>query len=428
MNRAPTSSADLPASGAPQTALSAVQNPAWVVDVADGCILAANKAGALRLGLGRDSTVALDETMPALARLREIQRETARVPEVRERLTLWMRDGLEEVACLIRRPDDGPLTCLLIEVVDTGPPAPRASTPQDDARTLARIASAIRAGCAERREMAATNEAAPPVAKHAAPALPAQPQPQRQPQSAPFTTPAPGQQAAELARLAHELKTPLSAIVAAAEIMKDERFGPIANERYGGYVTDIHASARHALAVINSMLGKRENVPESATPDLIFTDIDLAALVDSTVSAMRPIAEQAGLALAYDGEAHLPHIIADATAVKQILLNLLTNAVKFTQAGGRITVRTRHAPDGSLHLSVHDTGSGISDEEIARVHAATGQPMPRNQTAATGGLGLGLPLVKMLAAANGAKLQIRRAPEGGTAILIAFAKSRVVPV
>lgn len=417
MSRAPISPLELSAGAAFENELAAAPNPAWVIDAAQGRVLAANKAGALRLGLGRESTAALEETMPALARLREIQSrsETAEGGDARERLAFWTRNGLENLTCLVTRTGATPDAPLLVQLVETN--ATDAPAPQDDAATLVKIADAIRTGLAERRAAAEHAAGSHAVAndEQTAPAPPA---------------PDPGRQAVELARLAHELKTPLSAIAAAAEIMKDERFGPIANARYGGYVADIHASARHALAVINSMLGKHEDVTESAEPDLVFTEIDLADLAGSTVSAMRPIAEQAGLALACEGEPHLPHIIADATAVKQMLLNLLTNAVKFTGAGGRITVRTRHAADGSLRLSVHDTGLGISDEEIARVRNATGQPVPRMPATGStkGGLGLGLPLVKMLAAANGAELIIQRPPEGGTAIIIAFSKSRVVPV
>lgn len=414
MNRAPSSPVEVPAGTGFETELATASTPAWVIDVGKVCILAANKAGASRLGLGRESIAVLDETMPALARLRDIQRETARPNEVRERLTFWTRNGLEDLHCLVRRTDDTPHAPLLIQVVDADPANAPVSTPQDDARTLARIAAAIRTGCAERRAAAEHADNPSPIPGPAG----------TPPAPATDENPGPNLQAVELARLAHELKTPLSAIVAAAEIMKDERFGPIANQRYGVYITDIHASARHALAVINGMLGKREVVSESSGPDLIFTEVDLEALVDGTVSTMRPIAEQAGLTLILDGEPRLPRVIADATSLKQILLNLLTNAVKFTGSGGRITVRTQHTADGSVLLNVRDTGSGISDAEIARVRDATGQPMPRVRD--TDGLGLGLPLVKMLAAANGARLQIRRAPEGGTEIVVAFAKSRVV--
>lgn len=239
-----------------------------------------------------------------------------------------------------------------------------------------------------------------------------------------------GLQSARMAKLAHELKTPLSAIVAAAEIMRDERLGPIENARYRSYASDIFDSARHALMVIGNMLGDASAAIEvdqgSAMPAMIFTELDLNDMAERCVSSMRPLADAAGLALAPDLAPGLPHIIADATAVRQIVLNLLNNALKFTGPGGEIVLATRHNADGQVELEIRDSGRGMTHEEVARAGAQHDRITISRREG--GGLGIGLPLVGALARANGAGLAIASEPSRGTSVTIAFAKDRVVPV
>jgi signal transduction histidine kinase len=273
-----------------------------------------------------------------------------------------------------------------------------------------------------------------------------------------------------LARLAHELKTPLSAIAAAAEIMRDQRLGPI-DATYQGYAADIVESSRHALAVIAAMLGaeaeRAARSPRSggsdrssagagsqanganardadiAVPALTFAEIDLNALVDSVGSSVRALLETVGLHHRVDLQPRLPHVVADPVAVRQILLNLVTNAMRATPAGGRITLSTRYTPPGPLVLSVADTGCGLTPEQIAA--ACTGHAVQRPSDgrsvgdvgdvggAGTGGgpglgLGLGLPTVVRFAALNGATVGIRSDIGHGTVVDIVFETSRVVPV
>jgi len=139
------------------------------------------------------------------------------------------------------------------------------------------------------------------------------------------------------------------------------------------------------------------------------------------------LAEQAGLRLASEFAPRLPHVIADATCLKQILLNLLGNAVKFTYADGDVTVLTGRARNGSVWLAVRDTGSGMSRKDIDRILAAA--PLRnREQHSENGGLGIGLPLVRSLAEANGARFAIDSTRGKGTTATISFPKDRVVPV
>jgi signal transduction histidine kinase len=224
----------------------------------------------------------------------------------------------------------------------------------------------------------------------------------------------------EVSKLAHELRTPLSAIVVAAEIMKDQRLGELANERYRSYSADIADNARHALAVINRLLGE---AAAASGAGLESKPLDLNALAEGAVSAMRPLAEEAKLTLTQELHTRLPAVLADAMTVKQILFNLLTNAVKFTKPPGDVRVVTGLGFDRSVFIAVQDQGAGMTPEEIARALDAEAPPNPEPKQA--GGLGIGLPLAVSLAKANGARLEIDSKPGEGTAVALIFPKDRV---
>jgi signal transduction histidine kinase len=139
---------------------------------------------------------------------------------------------------------------------------------------------------------------------------------------------------------------------------------------------------------------------------------------------MRPLAERAGLELAQELHQRLPRVTADAMSVKQILFNLLANAIKFTKAGGEVRVVTGLGFDRSLFVAVQDTGPGMSAEEIARALDTDAPPRPERKEA--GGLGIGLPLAQSLARANGARLEIDSTPGEGTVVALIFPRDRVV--
>lgn len=239
-----------------------------------------------------------------------------------------------------------------------------------------------------------------------------------------------GARRALIQRMAHELKTPISAIASAAEIMKDQRLGPIGDQRYLRYAHDIHESARHALAVIERMLGQRQ--AEAGEAQMSFTNLDLNALSAALLSGLETMAQEAGLALEAALAKRLPLVVADATSIRQIVLNLLTNALKFTPRGGRVRLATAIDENRLLTLTIADTGPGMSKTEISRIleggraggDVESTSPAPRR----SGGLGIGLPLAHKLAAANGATLDIVCPTEGGTHVTLAFPPSRQVPV
>jgi signal transduction histidine kinase len=156
---------------------------------------------------------------------------------------------------------------------------------------------------------------------------------------------------------------------------------------------------------------------------LTFTNVAAEDVIESCLVLARPVAERAGVELVVCLPADPPHIIADELSLKQILLNLLANAIKFSRQGERVSVSVTHLASGALHISVADTGPGMAQPPCA----ASRQQVSNGGTPNTG-LGFGLPLAKALAEANGAQLQIASELGRGTCVTVAFAKDRVVPV
>lgn len=229
----------------------------------------------------------------------------------------------------------------------------------------------------------------------------------------------------DIGRLAHELRTPLGAIVVLAEIMRDERLGPLGNDRYRAYAADIHQSAALANTVVAAFLDPGGD-GRGGTGPLEFAELDLASIVAQGASALQEVAAAAGVALATQIQAGLPHVIADRRSVLQMLNNLIANALKYTPPGGRVDVRLDYQAGGPVVLEISDNGDGMSEAELRRVSpgGVTAEPLRRR----SGGTGIGIPLVRTLAAAGGATLSIDSELGRGTLVSIAFPHDRVVPV
>ncbi|WBQ08765.1 ATP-binding protein [Hyphomonadaceae bacterium ML37] len=214
-----------------------------------------------------------------------------------------------------------------------------------------------------------------------------------------------------LANMSHELRTPLNAINGFSEIMAGEMFGPLGDDRYKGYVTDILSSGQHLLLLINDILdmskieaGKMQLQPEAVRPD---------ELIEQCIRIMRARAEEKSISLIVEA-GPLPEIEADPRALKQIMLNLMSNAVKFTPEGGQVKVRGLDAADGVV-LQVADTGIGIPAEQLPRL----GRPFEQieSQIAKSHqGSGLGLALSKSLIELHGGTLRIDSVLGKGTTV------------
>jgi signal transduction histidine kinase len=224
-----------------------------------------------------------------------------------------------------------------------------------------------------------------------------------------------------LAKVSHEVRTPLNSILGFTELMLEERLGAIGNPRYRGYVEDIHQSGLYALSLLNDLLDISKI--DAGKFDLDFTAVDLPELIDTCVNSLQPLARRERILLRTSLAPNLPAAIADRRRLKQILLNLLSNAIKFTNAGGQVIVSARVIDGGDLRLRVHDTGVGMTEDEIA----AAMQPFhqldtaPRKQT----GTGLGLPVTKALVEVNRARFLIASERGAGTSADVVFAKDRL---
>ena len=224
-----------------------------------------------------------------------------------------------------------------------------------------------------------------------------------------------------LAKISHEVRTPLNSILGFAEFMRQERFGPIGHPKYRGYLDDIHDSGQHALSLINDLLDLSKIESGNFAPN--FTAVDANEVLRESIKLIQPQAQKDKVVVRTSLAAHLPNVLADRRSLMQIALNLLTNAVKFTETGGQVVVETAQEPEGAVRLCVRDTGVGMSDADVA--HALTPfrqlDTAPRNQD----GTGLGLPLAKALAEANRAEMRITSRRGDGTRIDLIFPPERL---
>jgi signal transduction histidine kinase len=203
----------------------------------------------------------------------------------------------------------------------------------------------------------------------------------------------------------------------------EERFGPVGNERYREYLKDIHTSGGHLLSLVNDLLDLSKI--EAGKLELSFASVSLNALTQQCVAIMQPQANRERIIIRTSLPSTVPQIVADARSVRQIVLNLLSNSIKFTGAGGQVIVSTALNDDGEVALRVRDTGIGMSEKDLAAALEPFRQ-LATSVNGAAGGTGLGLPLTKALAEANRARFHIKSAPKAGTLVEIAFPANRVM--
>ncbi len=225
-----------------------------------------------------------------------------------------------------------------------------------------------------------------------------------------------------LARISHELRTPLNAIMGFSDVMRLERFGEIDNEKYKGYVNDIHASGGHLLSLINDLLDLSK--VEAGKLELNFTSVNLGDASDHAIRMIQEPATAARVVLRKAFPANLPNVVADLRSMRQILLNLLSNAVKFTDPGGQVIISAQMLAGGELVLRVKDTGIGMTADQLKGAM----EPFQRVETHGreAPGTGLGLPLTKALAEANRTNFAISSEPRKGTLVEITFPTPRVL--
>ena len=231
-----------------------------------------------------------------------------------------------------------------------------------------------------------------------------------------------------LANMSHELRTPLNAIIGFAEFIVQQPLGPLGHARYAEYIRDIGRSGTHLLEIINDMLDVARI--EAGKAELDEQDVRIAETLAEGAKIRARQIERARLTLAIDVAPPAPVLRADARALRQILLNLISNAVKFTPEGGTITVGVRRAsaPDGGgggVALSVADTGIGIAADDIPKLMKPFAQ-VHNVYKRKYQGAGLGLTLVRSFAELHGGTVKLESAPGHGTTVTVALPEGRVV--
>jgi two-component system cell cycle sensor histidine kinase PleC len=225
-----------------------------------------------------------------------------------------------------------------------------------------------------------------------------------------------------LAKMSHELRTPLNAILGFSEMMQTAMRGPL-NAKYLEYAGDIHASGEHLLGLVNDILDLAKL--EAGKVELQESDVTLPELTEECLALVRGQADRGNVRLAAVVPHTLPALRADRRSLKQLLLNLLSNALKFTPDGGTVTVLANGGERFGITLSVRDTGIGMSAAEIEVALSPFGQiesAFRRTQK----GTGLGLPICKSLVELHDGTLHVSSEPGGGTTLSATFPSYRTV--
>jgi signal transduction histidine kinase len=226
-----------------------------------------------------------------------------------------------------------------------------------------------------------------------------------------------------LAKVSHEIRTPLNAVIGFSEVMMEERFGPIGNERYRQYLRDIHLSGSHLMSLINDLLDLSKI--EAGKVELSFESVRVNDIIQDCVALMQPQANRERIIIRTSLSAGVPNVVADPRSLRQIILNLLSNAIKFTKPGGQVIVSTAMEENGEVIIRVRDTGVGMSEKDVETALKPFRQVTTSDRTRFDG-TGLGLPLTKALVEANRASFAIDSAVDQGTLVKITFPTTRVL--
>ena len=226
-----------------------------------------------------------------------------------------------------------------------------------------------------------------------------------------------------LANVSHELRTPLNAVIGYSEVLRDEIFGPMEHQKYHEYSKDIHASGTHLLELTEDIL----DLSKIETGNIVVDEkeIDVGLMMEETMRIAAPAIQKGNFDLSVDIAPEFPILLADETRLRQVLLNLLSNAFKFTPEGGEITVTVDINDDGEPEFSVRDTGIGIAKDDIPHVLAPFGRVVQLTVDNDRG-TGLGLPLSKSLIEMHGGTFRLSSTLGAGTEVTFSLPAHRAV--
>ena len=226
-----------------------------------------------------------------------------------------------------------------------------------------------------------------------------------------------------LSTMSHELRTPLNAIIGFAELMKLEAMGPLGNDSYREYARDICLSGNHLLTLINDILDLGRI--EAGKVELMEEAVKLSDIFEAAARILRERAHSSGLALVVEAMPGLPPLRADRRKLLQILVNLMSNAIKFTPEGGKVELRSKRDGAGDVVITVSDTGIGIAPQDLEKAMTPFGQ-IDSSLSRKHAGTGLGLPLTKNLVELHGGKLEVASEPNNGTVVIVRLPAWRVL--
>lgn len=227
-----------------------------------------------------------------------------------------------------------------------------------------------------------------------------------------------------LANMSHELRTPMNAIIGFSEMMIKETFGPLGNEKYAEYLTDVHTSAGHLLEIINEVLDMSKI--EAGRIELDESEVSMTELIKSVLRMMESRVFGKGLKMHEDIAENLPYIFVDQRLMRQVLINLVTNAVKFSNSGGNIYLTARTLERNVMEIVVKDEGIGIPEDKLEQAMEPFGQVSDKAENSGQQGTGLGLPLAKAMVELHQGAMQLESAEGQGTTVTFRLPPNRML--
>ena len=227
-----------------------------------------------------------------------------------------------------------------------------------------------------------------------------------------------------LANMSHELRTPMNAILGFSELIINETFGSLNNDKYEEYIKDVHTSAEHLLEIINEVLDMSKI--EAGRIELDESEVSMTDLIKSVLRMMESRIFGKGLKMHEDIDEDMPYIFADQRLMRQVLINLITNAVKFSNSGGNIYLTAKMLEKNVMEIMIKDEGIGIPEDKLEQAMEPFGQVTDKAENSGQQGTGLGLPLAKAMVELHQGAMNLQSAENHGTTVTFRIPPTRMI--